>query len=119
MTCAAAPSCGAEQVEVEACEESDESCQEVTLCEQTIYCSEEHDHEDHDHDGDHEDGDHEDGDHDDHDHDGDHEDEEVQCTAAPTCGPEQVEVEACAADDESCQEVSICEQTIFCTDAEE
>ena len=39
VTCQAAPACGDEQVEVEACEEGDESCEEVTLCATTIYCT--------------------------------------------------------------------------------
>ena len=151
MICAAAPVCAAGLIEVDSCEEGDESCQAETLCEQTIYCKEgEHrdhedgdhedgdhedgDHEDDDHeDGDHEDDDHEDGDHEDDDHeDGDHEDDdhedgdhedgdhedEVDCQAAPVCGPDQTEVEACEEGDESCEEVTICGQTIFCTSAE-
>ena len=133
MICTAAPACLAGQIEVDSCEEGDESCQAETLCEQTIYCKEgehrdheddDHDHEDGDHeDGDHEDGDHEDGDHEDDDHeDGDHEDgdheDDVTCQAAPVCGPDQMEVEACEEGDESCEEVTMCEQTIYCTSAE-
>lgn len=41
MTCAAAPMCGENQREVDACEEGDTSCQAVTLCEVTIFCQEE------------------------------------------------------------------------------
>ena len=103
VTCQAAPACGDEQVEVEACEEGDESCQEVTMCEQTIYCTE--DDDDHDEDDD------------------DHEEDElpgddVSCLAAPACGEGQVEVEACEEGDESCEEVTLCATTIYCTSAE-
>ena len=40
-TCLAAPTCGPDQEEVDSCsEESDLPCQEVTICNQTIYCME-------------------------------------------------------------------------------
>ena len=89
ITCQAAPACGSDQVEVDSCEEGDESCQAVTMCEQTIYCTG-----------------------------GDDQEDDVTCQAAPACGPDQMEVEACEEGDEACEEVTLCEQTIYCTSAE-
>ena len=40
-SCTEAPSCEGDEVEVDACEEGDASCREVTVCEATIYCAEE------------------------------------------------------------------------------
>ena len=103
ITCQAAPACGSDQVEVDSCEEGDESCQAVTMCEQTIYCRE---------------GEHRDHEDEDHDHEDDDQEDDVTCQAAPACGPDQMEVEACEEGDEACEEVTLCEQTIYCTSAE-
>lgn len=40
----------------------------------------------------------------------------MTCLAMAECGPEQREVDSCEGQDDSCQEVSICDQTIFCAD---
>ena len=97
--CRTAPVCAMDELEVEACEERDESCYENTICEMTIFCtinaSEEEGEE------------------------GEERDEEMTCQAAPVCGPDQVEVESCDEGDDSCQEVMICEQSIFCADSAE
>ena len=98
--CFAEPNCAMDEVEVETCDEGDEDCYENTVCETTIYCTVDAS-EDED--------------------DGEDTDEEVEvtCRAVPSCGPDQVMVESCDEADDSCQEVSICEQTIFCTDSAE
>ena len=43
----------------------------------------------------------------------------ISCAAAPTCGPEQREVERCDESDSSCEAVSLCDQTIYCEAAED
>ena len=90
--CLAAPICGSNQSEVNQCDETVESCNEVSICGQTIYCADDED------------------------------DDGVSCRAAPTCGSDEVEVDACDEDDDDCYENTICDQSVFCrtnTDAED
>ena len=42
----------------------------------------------------------------------------MSCIAIPECGPEQREVDSCEGQDDSCQEVAMCGQTIFCVDGD-
>ena len=88
VNCLAMPTCGPGQVEVEQCDESLESCDEVSMCGVTLFCAEEGS-EDLPEDG--------------------------VCLAAPVCAMDEIEVEACEEEDENCYESTICEMTIYCT----
>lgn len=126
ISCAAAPTCGPDQREVERCDESYSSCEAVSLCDQTVYCE------------------------------GAEdlclavptcdpdstqvescegaegecnevefcgeviycEELEINCTASPACTPDSVQLESCEGASDDCYEVERCGQTTFCDPVE-